>query len=56
MGFLFGKKKIEGKTAEEWFNLGYKEKDPKKKNRVLFKMPEIRPEKCGCMEQQRICP
>ena len=25
-------------------------------NRVLFKMPEIRPEKCGCMEQQRTCP
>ena len=23
-------KKIEGKTAEEWFDLGLKEKDPKK--------------------------
>ena len=30
MGFLFRKRKIEGKTAEEWFDLGYKEKDPKK--------------------------
>ena len=26
---LFGKKKIEGKTAGEWFELGYKENDPK---------------------------
>ena len=30
MGFLFGKKKIEGKTAEEWFELGQNEKDPEK--------------------------
>ena len=56
MGFLFRKRKIEGKTAEEWFDLGYKEKDPKKHNRVLHKMLRIRPEECGCMEQQRTCP
>jgi hypothetical protein len=27
---LFGRKKIEGKTAEEWFNLGLKAKDSEK--------------------------
>jgi len=29
MGFLFGKKKIEGKTAKEWFDLALKENDLK---------------------------
>jgi len=30
MGLSGFKKRIEGKTAEEWFELGLKEKDPKK--------------------------
>jgi len=31
MGLSGFKKRIEGKTAEEWFELGLKEKDPEKK-------------------------
>jgi len=30
MGLFGFKKRIEGKTAKEWFDLGLKEKDPKK--------------------------
>ncbi|MCW3135973.1 MAG: tetratricopeptide repeat protein, partial [Canidatus Methanoxibalbensis ujae] len=41
MGFLFRKKK--GKTAEEWFNLGYKEKDPKKQIEYYSKCLKLDP-------------
>ena len=30
MGLFGFKKRIEGKTSEEWFELGLEEKDPKK--------------------------
>jgi len=43
MGFLFRKRKIEGKTAKEWFNLGYKEKDPKKKIEYYSKCLKLDP-------------
>ena len=36
-------KKIEGRTAEEWFDLGYKEKDPKKKIEYFTKCLELNP-------------
>ena len=31
MGLFGFKKRIEGKTSEEWFELGLEENDPKKK-------------------------
>ena len=40
---LFGKKKIEGKTAEEWFAFGSREKDPKKEVEYYTKALEIDP-------------
>ena len=43
MGFLFRKKKIEEKTAEEWFKLGRKEKDPEKKIEYYSKCLELDP-------------
>jgi len=43
MGFFFRKRKIEGKTAEEWFDLGYKEKDPKKKIEYYSKCLKLDP-------------
>jgi len=42
MVFLFRKKK-EGKTAEEWFDLGNKEKDPEKKIEYYSKCLELDP-------------
>jgi len=39
---LFRKKK-EGKMAEEWFELGYKEKDPKKQIEYYSKCLELDP-------------
>jgi len=36
-------KKIEGKTAEEWFDLGLKEKDPKKQIEYYSKCLELDP-------------
>jgi len=39
---LFGKKK--GKTAEDWFELGYKEKDPEKIEEYYMDASEIDPE------------
>ena len=42
MGFLFGKKKKE-KTAREWFELGLKEKDWKKKIECFSKCLELDP-------------
>jgi len=41
MGLFGFKKRIEGKTAEEWFELGLKR--PGEENRVLLKMPELDP-------------
>ena len=38
---LFGKKK--GKTAEDWFELGLEEKDPKKKIEYYSKCLELDP-------------
>ncbi|MCW3130344.1 MAG: hypothetical protein N2V75_09650 [Methanophagales archaeon] len=40
---LFGKKKIEGKTAEEWFELAHSEKKSRETNRLLYEMFGIRP-------------
>ena len=40
---MVGKKKIEGKTAEEWFDLGYKEKDPKKEIEYYSKCLKLDP-------------
>ena len=36
-------KKIEGKTAEEWFDLGYKEKDPEKQIEYYSKCLKLDP-------------
>ena len=35
--------KIEGKTANEWFALGYEEKDPEKKVKYYSKCLELDP-------------
>jgi tetratricopeptide (TPR) repeat protein/serine/threonine protein kinase len=40
---LSGKKKIEGKTAKEWFDLGYNAKDPEEKIEYYTKCLEIDP-------------
>ena len=40
---FFWKRKIDGKTAEEWFDLAYNEKDPKKKVEYYTKCLEIDP-------------
>ena len=43
MGLFGFKKRIEGKTAEEWFELGLKEKDPKKRIEYYSKCLELDP-------------
>jgi len=43
MGFLFRKRKIEGKTAKEWFELGQKENDPKEKIEYYSKCLKLDP-------------
>ena len=42
--FRIFKKKIDGKTAEEWFELALKEKDLRKKVEYYNKVLEIEPE------------
>jgi len=41
---LFGKKRIEGRTAEEWFELGYKAKDLEKEVEYYTKGLELDPD------------
>ena len=43
MGLFGFKKRIEGKTAKEWFDLGLKKKNPKKKIEYYSKCPELDP-------------
>ena len=43
MGLFKLFKKIEGKTAEEWFDLGYKEKDPEKQIEYYSKCLKLDP-------------
>lgn len=49
MGFLdkLLKKKIEGKTAEEWYRLAVSETDPEKKIEYLDKVIELKPDFAG---------
>ena len=49
MGFLdkLLKKKIEGKTAEEWYGLAVAESDPEKKIEYLDRVIELKPDFAG---------
>ncbi len=49
MGFLdkLLKKKIEGKTAEEWYGLAVAETDPEKKIEYFDKVIELKPDFAG---------
>ena len=49
MGFLdkLLKKKIEGKTAEEWYQLAVSESDPEKKIEYFDKVVELKPDFAG---------
>ncbi|AKB24116.1 hypothetical protein MSMTP_0647 [Methanosarcina sp. MTP4] len=49
MGFLdkLLKKKIEGKTAEEWYRLAVGETDPEKKIEYFDKVIELKPDFAG---------
>lgn len=49
LGFLDSlfKKKVEGKTAEEWYALGVRETDPQKKIEYFDKVLKLKPDFAG---------
>ncbi|WP_394339701.1 tetratricopeptide repeat protein [Methanosarcina flavescens] len=49
LGFLDSlfKKKVEGKTAEEWYALGVRETDPEKKIEYFDKVLKLKPDFAG---------